>query len=329
MAERSKLRLLYLSKILENETDEERGLTMNELLDRLAGFDIEAERKSVGRDIKSLQEAGMDIRLKGSPSCRTYHLCSRLFELSEIKMLVDIISASKFLSEEETEHMVSGLEKLVSARRRSELNHSIYIYDRAKNENEQVFTSVDRISQSMNLKQKVAFRYFDWRRQGETHYRKKGRYYIVTPRFLCWEEEHYYMVAYDSEAGMLKHYRVDRMTEVTVSEEAAEPEAEEINIAEYVRKNFHMFSGKLRKITLRVKPQLVGAMIDRFGSEVFMHPIPDSEDYLLTTEAAVSEQFAGWIFGFGDQVEVIEPESVRKFLGERAEKLAVRYRKKE
>ena len=320
MAERSKLRLLYLSKILENETDEERGLTMNELLDRLAGFDVEAERKSVGRDIKSLQEAGMDIYDVRDPYKRPEQI---------IEMLVDIISASKFLSEEETEHMVSGLEKLVSARRRSELNHSIYIYDRAKNENEQVFTSVDRISQSMNLKQKVAFRYFDWRRQGETHYRKKGRYYIVTPRFLCWEEEHYYMVAYDSEAGMLKHYRVDRMTEVTVSEEAAEPEAEEINIAEYVRKNFHMFSGKLRKITLRVKPQLVGAMIDRFGSEVFMHPIPDSEDYLLTTEAAVSEQFAGWIFGFGDQVEVIEPESVRKFLGERAEKLAVRYRKKE
>jgi predicted DNA-binding transcriptional regulator YafY len=171
----------------------------------------------------------------------------------------------------------------------------------------------------------VAFRYFDWKWQGETHYRKNGRFYIVSPRFLCWEEEHYYLVANDSEGGVLKHYRVDRMTEVTVSAEAADQTGEEINVAEYVRKNFHMFSGTLRKITLRVDPSLVGAMLDRFGTGVFMHRIPDSKDYLLTVEAAISEQFAGWIFGFSDRVEVVEPESVRQYLYERADALTRRY----
>lgn len=326
MAEKAKLRLLYLKSILENETDEERGLTMNELLLRLSDYDIEAERKSVGRDIRALREAGADIRLKGSPGNRTYHLCSRLFDLSEIKMMVDIVSASKFLGEEETEGMVSRLEQMVSSRMRRELNHSIYIYDRAKEGNEEVFSSVDRICQSIDQKKKVAFRYFDWKWQGETHFRKEGRYYIVSPRFLCWEEEHYYLVAYDSEAKMLKHYRVDRMTEVTVGTDPIDSPGEEINVAEYVRKNFHMFSGKLRKITLRVRPQLVGAMLDRFGSAVFMHRIPDSEDYLLTVEAAISDQFAGWIFGFGGTVEVVEPNSVRQFLKERALLLAERYR---
>ena len=325
MAEKSKIRLLILKSILENETDEAHGLTMSELLTRLEERGVEAERKSVGRDLKALEEFGMNIQIKGSPSNRTYHLCSRLFDLSEIKMMVDIVSASKFLGEEETEGLVSRLEQMVSSYERKELNHSIFIYDRAKGSNEEIFLSVDRICKAVGEKRKVAFRYFDWKWQGETHYRKQGRYYIVSPRFLCWEEEHYYLVANDSEGGILKHYRVDRMTEVTVSEEAADRPEEEINVAEYVRKNFHMFSGALRKITLRVDPSLVGAMLDRFGTGVFMHRIPDSKDYLLTTEAAISDQFAGWIFGFGNRVEVVEPESVRQYLYERADASARRY----
>lgn len=306
-----KLKILYLAQLLCERSDESHPLTTKEIIDYLAVQGIHAERKSIYDDISALQNFGMDIiAIREKPG--GYYLASRRFELAELKLLVDAVQASKFVTTKKSRELISKLETLTSHREAGQLHRQVIVAQRGKSSNEQIYYNVDEIYAAIAADCAIRFQYFEWSVRKEMVPRKNGAYYEVSPWLLTWEDENYYLIAYDSAAGILKYYRVDKMLHLTVCETPREGRAvfDTLDIAGFAKKTFGMFAGDETMVILQCDASLTGVMIDRFGLDVAMRP--DGKDQIrVRANVAVSRQFFGWLAGLGSGVRIMSPPEIR------------------
>ena len=307
-SENQKLKLLYLKELFETQSDEQHVLSMQDILAYLTARGIRAERKSVYGDIAGLQAFGMDIVLQKGPG-GGYFLASRPFELPELKLLVDAVQASKFLSERKSMELISKLSSLCSTPQAAQLKRQVTVCARVKSMNESIYYTVDRIHEAIAENRQIRFRYFDWGVDGRKHERPGD--YIASPYALVWDDENYYLVAHSARHG-LTHYRVDKMARLTKlnAPRLITEEAKNLDLSRYGKNVFGMFAGTPQQLRLRFHKSLAGVVIDRFGKSAML--IPDGpEHFTFTTEIILSPVFYGWLAGFGEKAEILFPETVR------------------
>ena len=299
-------------QILKERTDENHLMSAADLCNALEEYGITAERKSNYTDIEALQDYGMDIvQKKGTNS--GYYVASREFELAELKLLVDAAQASKFITKKKTEELIKKLEGLTSRYEARQLQRDVYIYNRTKAQNETIFYNVDYVHDAMNANVQIRFQYSEWTVKKELKLKKDGAFYAVSPWALTWDDENYYLIAYDAGADMIKHYRVDKMQKISLLEEKriGREKFQEFDLAAFAKKTFGMYGGSDEHVTLRCKNHLAGVVIDRFGQDTFM--IPGDDGYFKAKVlVSVSPQFFGWVTGIGDGMQILGPESVRE-----------------
>ena len=320
-----KLKLLILKDFLLRRSDENHPVTIPQIIEELARYDIKAERKSIYDDLEALRLYGLDIiQSKGN-----YYVGARNFQTPELKLLVDSIQSSKFITETKTLSLIKKLEELASIYDAQLLERQVFVRNRVKSMNESVYYNVDSISDAINQDRAIQFKYFEYTVKKERHLRKDGGWYKVSPFALMWDDENYYMVAWDAESESIRHYRVDKMLEITILNEPREGKEAfaKVDMPAYAKKTFGMFTGQDRNVKLRFKNSLASAVFDRFGRDVML--IPDSEDHFtVTLEVAVSPLFYAWVYNFGTDAEIISPEDIREEAAVRAQQIADLYKKK-
>lgn len=306
-----KLRLLYLRDYLKKNTDENHPAKVADIIGYLDTQGINCERKTVYDDVETLRTYGDDIVLtKGKNG--GYFCASHEFDEREIKMLVDSVQSSKFISERQSFILIDKLEALTNIYEAKKLSRQVYVNNRIKNIRESVFINVDYISEAINSDRQIAFKYFSYGVDKKQVYRHNGKTYEISPYALVLDDEYYYLVAYDAGQQKIKHFRVDKMDKIRVLDAAREGKQtfKEIDMSRYNVKVFSMFGGREEKVTLRFENSLAGVVIDRFGKDVIIIP-EDENHFLITVTAQISPQFFAWLFGFANQCEITEPESVR------------------
>ena len=326
-SEKQKLKLLYIMQCLTEKTDAEHSVTTQEIIDYLALQGINAERKSIYTDIDLLIDYGMDI-VKNSGRSGGYTLVSRQFELAELKLLVDAVQSSKFITTKKSRDLIGKLETLCSKYEAGQLHRQVVVTNRNKTVNENIYYNVDIIYNAIAENVKIQFQYFEWDVNKEMHLRRNGKVYEVSPWLLTWDDENYYLVGFDSEAGIIKHYRVDKMLHITMSDEPREGKErfEKFDLAAYAKKSFGMYSGKEQKVKLYMENQLAGVIVDRFGKDAMMRPV-DKTHFTALVDVAVSRQFIHWVFALGDGAKIVGPEEVVKFAQEEIRRLQEEYLK--
>lgn len=306
-----KLKIIYIMEYLLKNSDEEHAVTTNQIKAYLQSHDISVERKTIYSDIDALRDYGLDIIQVSEGNNHGYYVASRDFELPELKLLVDSVQSSKFITHKKTLSLIKKIEKLASIHSAQLLNRQVFVKNRIKTMNESIYYNVDEIHNGISKNRKIQFLYFEYNVAKERQYRRDGAFYVVSPFAMTWDDENYYMVAYDSEAGMIKHYRVDKMEKISVLEEERDGlEAyEALDMAVYARKTFGMFTGEETNVQLRFENHLVGAVLDRLGRESFL--VADGPDHFtVRTDVVVSPQFFAWVLGFGASAQVLGPDHV-------------------
>ena len=302
-------KLLYLRKILHDKTDEQNPMSMPEIIAELATYDIHAERKSIYNDMEILRQYGLDIEIQRGKIPR-YFVANRKFELPELKLLVDAVQSSRFITEKKSEELIAKLSSLTSQSQAADLKRQIFVAGRPKAFNEQAFYSVDAIHSAVNAGKKVTFRYFDYDVQKNRVFRKDGATYEVTPVTLCWDSDKYYLVAFNAEHNELRNYRVDRMSDVEVSEaKGSDFDKSKFSVAEHIKGMFGMFGGEVVRAKLAFDNSFVNVVLDYFGKDTTLTP-KDNETFEVTVDVTVSPVFLGWIFQFGGKARILSPDSL-------------------
>ncbi len=305
---RKKLRILYLAQFLTEQSDEEHPVTLQEILEHLARCGISADRKSIYDDVEQLRLYGMDVlTVKGAHF--GYYLGQRDFQLPELKMLIDVVQASPFLTANKSMELITKLEKLASRPQAHQLRRQVYVMNRVRTDNERLYYTVDGINTAINAGRQVTFRYFDWTAGGTKVYRRGGALYTADPVALC-VDRHYYLVAYDGALGDYRHYRVDRMDSLTVTDAPRSPLPEGFDLGQYVRTVFDMYNGETRTVKLRFARHLTNVVTDRFGTDA--HIISEGDGFALTAQVEVGPTFFGWLFQLGAEAELAGPADVRQ-----------------
>lgn len=303
-----KKKLLYLMRILLERTDADHVMTIQELIAALAEYGIQAERKSVYADLELLREFGLDVESQRSRTIG-YYVDAREFELPELKLLVDAVQSSRFITPKKSTELIQKLSSLTSNPQASQLRRQVYVANRPKTINESIYYNIDTIHTAINSGRKISFQYFDYNADKERVYRKDGERYCQSPMALCWDDDKYYLICYSTKYGDFAHYRVDRMSQVAVCDEEAErPDQKKFDVAEHTKQVFGMYSGELVTATLRFDQSLVNAVIDRFGPEVPFRKCGDS--FEIGVEVSNSPVFLSWIFRFGEKAEIVAPQSL-------------------
>lgn len=319
-------KLLYLLRFFMERTDEEHPVTMPQIIAELAAGDIHADRKTVYSDIEELQRFGFDIIKEPAGRVTHYYMGSREFELAELKLLVDSVQSSRFITERKSRKLIHKLEHLVSNYEAAKLQRQVYVTGRIKADNEGILYNVDLIHSAIAGNVKIKFQYFQWNVKKEKELRHQGKMYQVSPWALSWDNENYYLIGYDSDASQIRHYRVDKMLRLVLTEEAREGEEcfGEFDMAAYSSKLFGMFSGTEQSVRLEFENRLAGVVIDRFGQDVTFFR-RDSEHFEIVVKVVVSSQFFGWLFALGSGVRILAPDEVRKQLQKELTKLLEQY----
>ena len=309
-----KQKLLYLQKIMLEKTDENHGLTINEIKDELESYGIKAERKSLYDDIEILQSFGLDICTIRTNTVR-YYIGNRDFQIPELKLLVDAIQSSKFITRKKSLELIEKLGHLVSENDGSQLRREVYVTNRVKTVNEHIYYNVDKIHNAISENKKISFQYFKWELDTTNGTkvvktaRKNGEAYRVSPWALCWDDENYYLIAYDSEAGIIKHYRVDKMERIRLlkDERDGSERYKDFNPARYAKSVFSMFGGEECEVKLLVDNNFIGVIVDRFGTDLFIVK-HDENSFTVNVRVMLSPQFYAWIFGLGGVVRILAPD---------------------
>ena len=306
-----KLKLLYVMRYLVRSSDEAHPVTVQQIIDFLGGEGIPAERKSIYDDVEALRRFGLDILQVKIGRQSGYYVGSREFELPELKLLVDSVQSSKFITHKKTLSLIRKIESLASVYEAQLLSRQVYVKNRIKTMNESIYYNVDEIHTGIARDRQIRFRYFDYTVQKERRFRRDGGYYVVSPFALTWDDENYYLVAYDSTAAMIKHFRVDKMLDIGILDEPRDGRESfaALDMAEYAKKVFGMFSGREERVRMRFDNQLGGAVLDRLGREAML--VPDGESHFtVTAQVEVSPQFFAWVSGFGRLAQILGPDYV-------------------
>ena len=306
-----KFKLYRLAQIMLERTDEEHYISMPEIMAALSEYDVTADRKSIYNDLRDLSVFGIEVEGEPVGNRYHYHVTNRSFELPELKLLVDAIQSSKFITEKKSYALIKKLETLASKYDAQKLQRQVYVSGRIKTMNESIYYTVDAIHNAISENKKIKFQYFQWNAKKEMELRHNGAWYHISPWGLSWDDENYYLVGYDTDAGMIKHYRVDKMLHIKISDESREGKEhfKKLDMADYAKKSFGMFGGKEQTVKLSVHNKLAGVIIDRFGKDVMMIPA-DEEHFNVNVDVRFSRQFLGWVFSLGSDIQIVGPDDV-------------------
>ena len=305
-----KLKLLYIVKMLEENTDELHPMSTAEIISRLEANGIHSERKSIYDDIEKLIEFGYDIIRVQSRLGGGYYLGTREFELAELKLLVDAVQSSRFITTKKSRELIKKLEKKAGKHDAGKLQRQVYVAGRIKTENESIYYNIDTIHRAIQENKQITFSYMDWNLQKKLTPRI-GSERKVSPWALIWRDENYYLAAYDERDDKIKHYRVDKMGKVDLTDEARTGVAqfEHVDLAAYTNQTFGMYGGREEIVTMQFPKHLVGVVLDRFGKEADIRSMGE-EHFRVRAKVAVSGQFYGWLAGIGPDARIVSPEGV-------------------
>ncbi|MBO4767744.1 MAG: WYL domain-containing protein, partial [Lachnospiraceae bacterium] len=281
-----------------------------EIKKALEAYGVTADRKSLYDDLQSLEVLGIEVLGEKIGHNYYYHVANKQFELAELKLLVDAIQCSKFISAKKSDALIKKLTGLVSKYEAEQLKRQVVVQGRIKSMNESIYYCVDDLHRAIAENRQISFEYMKWNLQ-KSLVSKRSEPYIVSPWALTWGDENYYLIAYDEAAGCLKHFRVDKMKSIIILQDKriGRDLFKELDLAKYSKMNFDMFGGDETKVKLAFKDEMVGVMLDRFGRDIPIIPSQEkgwSETYV---DVALSGHFFGWLFALGEGVKVIGPES--------------------
>ena len=300
-----KRKLPILAKLLLERSDEEHPISLAEMQEELARWDLTAERKSIYDDMEQLRELGLDVLSRRGRNGGWY-IGARDFELAELKLLVDAVQSSRFLTKRKSDALIRKLEGLTSVHQARQLQRQVYVDRRIKTMNESIFYNVDKLQGAIAANRVVTFRYFEYNAQRGRVFRKDGARYRLTPFGLIWDSENYYLAGWDELRHEVRHYRVDKMSDISVTSLKGHPRGE-WTAEGYARRHFGMYSGTPCQLRLRCEDHLAGVVIDRFGLDVSL--VPDGEEHFTAAlDVVVSPPLWGWLFGLGPGVEVLSPD---------------------
>ena len=321
-----KLKMLYLVKIFSEETDDSHALSLQEIVDRLEAYGVNAERKTLYKDFGELEKFGLEILSEQSGRNVLYHLATRRFELPERKLLVDAVQGSRFITEKKSRQLIKKLESLASIHEAQRLQRQVLITGRIKAMNESIFYNVDMLHEAINADRQIRFQYFQWNVRREQELRHGGEWYRISPWCLLWDDENYYLVAYDANDRKIKHYRVDKILRLSITDKPREGKQQfkEFDAAKYTRSLFGMYGGKLTRVTLEGRSDMAGPLIDRFGKDISIQPI-DDDTFTASVEVSASRHFIAWIIALGDGVRITGPKSLVEEMRAEAKRLAELY----
>ena len=305
--EKQKLKLLYLLDYLMEHSDEEHPISTGEMIEYLERQGIRAERKSIYDDIACLQDYGADIEMVRGRS-GGYYVASRDFELPELKLLVDAVQSSRFLTTKKSLELIGKLERLAGRHDAGSLQRNVVVSGRVKNMDESIYYNVDAIHEAIAAGSQITFRYFEWGVDRQRHFREND--YTASPYALIWDEQNYYLVAHSDRHG-LTHYRVDKMASIrqTGEKRYTDDNIRKLDVSVYGKNVFSMYNGESIPVKMRFRNDLAGVVLDRFGRDSML--IPDGDEYFtFTATVAVSPSFLGWLSQFGGRAKVLYPESV-------------------
>ena len=302
-------RQLYLMKLFLKETDEDHRLTMEEILSRLAAMDIDVKRRAIYDDIEALDEFGIVIQKEKNGRNTYYFTEDRTFEIPELKLLVDSVQASRFITERKSRDLIKKLGTLASNPQARELDRQVVISGRVKSMNESIYYNVDAINRAINTDSQITFDYRQWDLNKNLVPKHEGKKYVVSPWGLVINEENYYLVGY--EVDRIKHYRVDKMLGIRANGRPRQGK-EFYHADEYKKKSlFGMYGGQVEPVTFRAKNWIAGILFDRFGTDITISRIDDAH-FETKVDIAISPQFFGWLFALGPDIQIIGPEDVVK-----------------
>lgn len=311
MNNEAKLRPLYLAKILHEQTDETHYLTTVQLMQILKEkYDITAHRQTIKADLDMLRQFGIDIEEVKSTQNR-YNVSSRVFETPELKLLIDAVESSKFITATKSRELVEKISSLTSTHTAASLNRNVSCEGRVKPGNEKIYYIVDCINEAINLNKKISLYYFKYNVRKEKKLRHEGKPYVITPLHLVWNGDFYYMVGVYDYQQRIGTFRVDRIAKCPeILEEDGTPAPDNFNIDEFINTTFRMYNSDHEEVELICDNSVMDSIIDRFGEDVVTYA-NDMTSFRAVVKVAVNHVFYSWIFGFGGKVKIKTPIEVK------------------
>ncbi len=316
----TKARILYILKILIQETDEDHYITVQQIIDRLAEHGISAYRKTVISDIQQLSEFGFNIVCVKSSQNR-YHINNGIFTLSELKLLVDAVEVSQFITQSKSAELIGKLSDLTSSYNADNLCRHIYLSRRMKSDNEEIYDVVDKIHTAIHADKQITFLYYEYDNRKNKVLRNNGERYSLSPYAMTWEDSRYYVIGFSLKRDKVITFRADRMSEIKVTENICVPPPVDFKVADFVGKVFRMYDDKTVTVTLKCKNRVMKSVIDRFGMDVDTEPYADGQHFKVIVEVSAGQTFFGWVFQFGGDIQIVKPDKIKNEFAEMGKKI--------
>ncbi len=305
----NKSRILSILSLLKDNTDEQHPMSITEIIEYLERQDINAHRRTLMADIESIEASGVDIITIKSTQNR-YFIGNRDFELAEVKLLVDAVESSKLITQKKSSELIRKLSTLVSKYQAFELNSYVYVDQRIKPENEEIYYTVDSIHSAINSNKQIEFKYYQYTGKKEKIFKNGGYVYSLSPYALIWSEDHYYAIGFNKKHGKISKFRVDRMAQTTITAIDSIPKPVKFDVAEYAKSVFEMFDGDTKTVELKCTNDLMDVIVDRFGENVNTMEL-GSNCFKAIVDISISPTFYGWVFGFGSKMSILAPAEVK------------------
>ena len=317
-----KIKLLKLLETLRQNTDEQHPMSTSSIISSLAQMEITCDRRTLAQDIATLSDLGYEIMTTTVGHEKAYYVEDRNFSIPELKILIDAVQASSFITEKKSEELINKIASLAGSHRAEVLKRNMVCFNTRKHSNERIFYNVNDLEDAILRQKKVLFRYFDLNENGERVYRRDGHRYVVEPIALVFNEDNYYLTCYSSRHDSTSNYRIDRMDSVEVIDEDCCEKAIVLRdqVATYTEQAFKMFGGQLEDIVLEFDRGLIGVVYDKFGESVKMMPSGENK-IIATVKVMISPTFWGWLFQFGNQMKIISPSSAVSMYAEKAQSI--------
>ncbi|MFZ2539231.1 MAG: WYL domain-containing protein [Oscillospiraceae bacterium] len=319
MPQNPKSKILYLLKYLLEKTDDEHTVSTTDIIDHLESQGISVHRKTIPLDIELLQEFGIDVITVKSRQNR-YFVGSRWFEQPELKLLVDAVASSKFITQKKSAELIKKLTSFTSEHRGKSLDRQLYINKRVKPENEEIYYIVDTIHEAINTKMQIAFKYYEYTQKKQKIKKHNSYEYNLSPYALSWNDNHYYVFGFSPKHDKIVKFRVDRMTKPKILNNGIKPIPSDFDITDFCRQVFDMYDGESQTVELKCRNNLMKVMIDRFGESVETEII-DDEYFKATVDVTITPTFYAWIFKFAGNIKILSPFNIIDKYREMVEKI--------